>query len=86
MHHPLMHTVENPTQVPPVCANTVEAFWEINKGRQGTGYGPGPLLYTELRAYCQLMDEKLEPWEIRLFRRLDNAYLEEVASKMKEET
>jgi len=78
--------IHKPTEVPVVCANSWTAFWEINKGRQGTGYGPGPLLNSELLAWCQLMGERLDPWEVRLFRRLDAAYLEEVAKKLQEES
>jgi len=32
------------------------------------------------------MGERLDPWEVRLFRRLDAAYLEEVAKKLQEES
>jgi hypothetical protein len=69
-----------------VCRNTWEAFWTLNASRGNTGFGPAPLLYSELQAWCSLMGERLDRWEITLFRTLDRAYLEEASKKMDSDT
>ena len=77
--------IHKPTLVPTLCTNVIEAFWSLNRSRQGTGFGPAPIPLSELLAWSTLMNEKLDRWEVSLFGRLDSAYLEEVSKKMEEQ-
>lgn len=73
--------IHNPTQVPTACQNIWFAFWELNRTRQSNGFGMSPLQFSELKAWCDLMGERLDRWEIGVFARLDNVYLTEVSAK-----
>jgi hypothetical protein len=77
--------IHNPVIIPVHLSRIWNTFWILNRSRQGTGYGPAPLQYSELLAYCQLVNEKLDGWEVRVFRNLDYAYLDEVAIKQSED-
>jgi len=52
------------------------AFLSLSKARTGNGFGPNPLPYGEIDAWCRLMQTRLDPWEVDALRRLDDAYLE----------
>lgn len=52
-------------------------YLELDAARQGTGYGPQPLGYMEMAAYAVLTCTPVAPWEIRVLKRLDAAYLQE---------
>jgi hypothetical protein len=63
-----------------------DLFWDINKGRSSTGYGPAPINYTEILSYIQLYSLKIEPWELDALRRMDTTYLSEVQLILSEDT
>jgi len=67
-----------------VGQKVLSCFLEVNTARQSSGFGPLPISYTELQAWCSLMDEKLSPWEVSMFRLLDNIYLDEANKKSQE--
>jgi hypothetical protein len=78
--------LHNPTPVPFNGQRVWQAFWEVNTSRHGTELGPSAITYTEIKAWSDLMEEKLEPWEVSAFRRMDTAYLQEVGKKLNEGT
>lgn len=56
----------------------INIFFELSSGRGQTMSGPAALQYSELAAYANLTGEPLEPWEVKLIKVMDNAYLSEV--------
>ncbi len=45
-------------------------FWEILDGCPPNGMAPIAVGWRDLSAWCELTEEKLEPWESRLILRL----------------
>lgn len=78
-----IHTIHNPTPIPPEGENLYFVFWQLNQARQyGSSGAPRPIPNTELDAYCRLMDERLSRWEVLTFRALDRAYIEEAYERL----
>ena len=77
--------IHEPTKVPDVGLRAWRVFWDLSSSRGGTGYGPAAITYVELKARSELLDEVLEPWEVVAIRRMDSAYIDEVAKKMSED-
>jgi len=55
-------------------------FFELNNARQQGMNGPLPISYTELKAYSDLNDAELEPWEVNAIRLCDRVYIDKVMS------
>lgn len=51
-------------------------FIDLHKKRGSSGFGAAPLLYTEIRAWGELMRITVEPWEVTAIMEMDDAYLE----------
>lgn len=77
--------IHNPTLPPNAAKRLWKVFWELNKARQGTGYGPAPIPNTELQSWCQMMGVSLSRWELQAFRMLDVSYLQEMSAKLEQE-
>jgi hypothetical protein len=43
--------------------------------------GPMPISHAEILSFCQLHGMRLEPWELRLAKQLDLAFLKYMHSK-----
>lgn len=56
-------------------------FFPLSAARGGSGFGPMPLQYSEIRAYCLLYQLRLESWEVGVLISLDRAWFEETQSK-----
>lgn len=41
-------------EIYPDLALFYEAFWELSRKRSSGGFGPNPITYTEMIAYCEL--------------------------------
>lgn len=63
----------------------MQTFFEMADGRQAGMNGSEPLSWQDISNYLQLMDETLEPWEIKIIKALDKTYLQAVADKRKQE-
>jgi hypothetical protein len=63
----------------------LNTFFEMSAGRQSTEAGPASLSWVDMSSYLQLMDERLDPWEVRALRQLDNTFLTELY-KLRSET
>jgi hypothetical protein len=51
----------------------------MDHARGGNGFGIVPVSFLEMAAWSQLVDEKLEPWEVRAIRSIDRAYVEQMS-------
>lgn len=59
---------------PPECAETlVDAFFELHGTRTSTLGGTGPLLPSEIEAWCRLQGLALTPWEADTLMAMDRA-------------
>lgn len=63
----------------PRCPVELEYLWnwffEMSQAR-GCGFGPNPIGFGEIAAWCQLTGTDLNPWEVSVIRRLDVVCLE----------
>lgn len=50
-------------------------FAMLHRCRGGNGFGPNPIAWSEVLAYCQLTRLSLTAWELEAIRLLDDAYL-----------
>lgn len=57
-------------------------FADLHHARECTER-PQPIGYGDVLAYCTLMDIRLMPSEVAIIRALDNAFMAEVAERMR---
>lgn len=58
-------------------------FWELNRARGSTGFGPGILDWTALKHWMEITGNRLTSWEVATLRAVDDIYLEFVAKRAK---
>lgn len=66
-------------KAPPLSPGTdylLGHFNRVNRSRAQGMNGPLPTSFTELKAFCELMDISLDPWEVETLQAMDAAYLE----------
>ena len=67
---------------PPDFPDALEHVWgwfhELH-GARTSGMQPNPISWSEIKAWAELTHTEPTPWEARLLRRLDEAFLTEVA-------
>lgn len=57
-------------------------FWELNAARKYSEWGgPEPFTFTELDAWTRLMRIALTPFEIRLLKAMDVAFIVEMGKR-----
>lgn len=56
---------------PGIVSHVMEWFMELNSARQG------PISYSEIKAWSELTQRHITPFEITLIKRLDLTYLEQ---------
>lgn len=67
-------------EMPPGGALVWNAFVRLSSARTSAGFGPNPITYTEIDAYCRRV-ENLKGWEIEIVRDLDDAFLAAAADE-----
>lgn len=60
-------------------------FTDLNNRRSGTGYGPLPLMYSEMLAYFQLYNIAYDPIEIQLIELLDGVAMQHYNKEIQKE-
>jgi hypothetical protein len=50
-------------------------FWEIRNAVGGNGFGANPISFCEMKAWTELTNIELTPWEVLVLRRMDNEFL-----------
>jgi len=63
--------LQPPVEFPMVFKNTWEVFIELNNARPEGAMGPGKITYSEIQAWCDVMECNLSALQIRVIRRLD---------------
>lgn len=52
-----------------------ECFWQLDRARGSNGFGPLPVGYVEIEAWCRLRGTPLWPWELDALARMDDERL-----------
>lgn len=61
--------------VPEAGLRAWDAFWRLDARRSGTGYGPNPVSYSEIDAFCRRTGIALRQWEIAALDEMEQARL-----------
>lgn len=61
------------------------AFCDLAGARSSNGYGPNPIAWTEIDAWLRVTGARLDAWEVRAIRRMDAAFLDWAAERVKAE-
>lgn len=57
-------------------------FVSLHRARTSSGFGPNPITWTEIDAYCRLNGTALDPWEVEAVRALDDTYMSVAAEEL----
>jgi hypothetical protein len=72
-----------PVKLEPGTEHIASAFNALSATRSyGPTGGPMAITYVELKAFVELMDYGLEPWEVEAVQVMDRAYVEETYRSM----
>lgn len=61
--------------LPPICYDWWQWFCELNSGRQSNGMGVNVLSWGEIKAWCELLGNKLTPFDIQVIKQIDIEYV-----------
>ena len=61
--------------LPYLCIPTWNTFWALHSTRTSTQLGYGPITFSEMKAYSDLMRVTFEPYEVEMLNRMDSAFL-----------
>jgi hypothetical protein len=67
---------ENAPQLPREMRYLWGIFLSLHNRRGSNGFGPTPLAWSEMEAFCRLTGTPLDPWEVEAICALDEAYLD----------
>ena len=71
------------TPLPYFAVPLWQSFWMLHDTRQGAAMGGlQPISYLEIDAYSRLMQVSLEPWEVEIVKRMDNAFLTAINTRV----
>lgn len=70
-----------PPPIPTELRYLWSTFLSLSRARGNNGFGPNPLSFTEIEAWCRLMHIRLDPWEVDTLRAIDDAFLEVAAEQ-----
>lgn len=59
-------------------------FEALSSTRGSTKAGPSAITHLEIKAYCDLMEEQLEPWEVETIRAMDRGFCEEAYTLLRD--
>ncbi|HLP30991.1 MAG TPA: hypothetical protein VK150_06490 [Geothrix sp.] len=62
-------------EMPPGALHVWEWFQDLQRGRTSNGFGLSTFSWSDLQAFFSLTGIDPRPWEVRLIRTFDHAYL-----------
>jgi hypothetical protein len=62
-------------EMPPGALHVWEWFQALQRGRTGNGFGLNPFSWSDLHAFFSLSGLDPRPWEVRLIRTFDHAFI-----------
>jgi hypothetical protein len=62
-------------------------WWQsLHASRSAGGFGANPITYSDIEVFARVMRERIEPWEARAIRAVDDAWLASNATPKDEGT
>jgi hypothetical protein len=77
--------LEDVIELPESCFQVWKWFIDLHNSRTSNGFGVNPISYTEIKAYFDLIDIKVEEWEVTLIKLFDNEALSAFAKEAEAE-
>lgn len=77
-------TIKTP-ELPAALRYLWNHFAMLHRARGGSGFGPNPLSWSEIYAYCQVTRCRFNPWEIEAIRLLDDAFMVSIIDKQSQD-
>ena len=71
----------NAPTLPDEVAYLWDWFIELHSARASSGFGIQPISYLEIKAWSQLNQIHLTPWELHALKRLDGACIKTLSEK-----
>lgn len=70
---------DNAPKLPPEMRYLWRTFVSLHRARGSNGWGPSPIAWSDIDAFCRLTAMTLDPWEVEAIRALDEAFLDAAA-------
>lgn len=67
--------LQDQPELPESAVHVWEWFLELNSGRTASMAGLNVISYAEIKAWAELLNEKLAVWEVNAIKALDRAFL-----------
>ena len=67
--------LEPPTSFPQLMSHVWSAFCVLSNSRTAGFSGPNPITYEEIKAWKELTETPIAPWEIEAIKSLDTVYM-----------
>lgn len=68
--------LENEPDIPELTQHLWHYFLDLHAERTGNGMGPNPLTSSQILHWSLLAKTRLDLWEIRALKRIDQAWME----------
>jgi len=81
--------LEKELALPPIPIGAVHiwaAFIRLHNRRGSSGFGPSPILWSDIEAFSRLSGIRLDPWEIEIIEDLDLVFFAEQAKTQKQKS
>lgn len=62
-------------EIPALFYEVWSWFLELNAARTSNGFGPNAISYSEIKAWAELTDRDIKPFEVTLIKHLDRIVL-----------
>jgi hypothetical protein len=72
--------LENLVEIPETLLHVWCWFLDLHSTRP-SGFGVSAITYSEIKAYFELLQLKVEPWEIELIKRFDRIAMEVISEQ-----
>lgn len=73
-----------PPELPPIGMNLMVVFHELRNATAKGMDGVNPISYSEIKAFIELLDADLEPWEIDAIRMMDTTFIQAVNNRQEQ--
>ena len=70
-----LEALEPPTPFPMLLEHVWSAFCRLSNSRTTGFSGPNPITYEQIKAWKELTETPIDPWEIQAVIRLDRVYM-----------
>lgn len=71
---------DNAPKLPREMRYLWRTFVSLHRARGSNGWGPSPIAWSDIDAFCRLTGVALDPWEVEAIRAVDEAFLETAAA------